>query len=81
MASLPQPASPSPSGVRLLSLKETAQRLTLSERALRSLIAQGILPTVQLTTHRKAVAESDLEAWVASRRTSGSRPGAMRGGS
>lgn len=81
MASTSQPAGPAPRELRLLTLKDAAERLTLSQRALRSLIAQGIIPTVQLTTRRKAVAEHDLEAWVASRRSSTSRPGAMRGGS
>jgi hypothetical protein len=67
----PTTSAPTSIGPRLLTLAQVAERLTLSPRSVRVLIARGVLPTIQLTTRRKAVSESDLVAWIAARRAGG----------
>ena len=55
--------------MRIQSLRETANRSNLSLRQLQRLIAVGEGPaTIQLSKRRVGVAESDLEAWLNSRR-------------
>ena len=60
-------------GPRLLTLAQVAERLTLSPRSVRVLLARGVLPVVQLTTRRRAVSEADLVAWIAARRSGGAQ--------
>jgi excisionase family DNA binding protein len=55
--------------IRLLSVREAAERLTISPRSLRTLIALGKLPVVRVTARRVAIAESDLAAFIAARRS------------
>lgn len=62
--------SSSPGSPRLLSLPEAAAVLRISLRSLRTLVALGKLPTVRPTARRVLVAESDLAAYIASRRSS-----------
>ncbi|HET6203329.1 MAG TPA: helix-turn-helix domain-containing protein [Planctomycetota bacterium] len=54
----------------MLSLPEAAAVLRISLRSLRTLVALGKLPTVRPTARRVLVAESDLAAYIASRRSS-----------
>lgn len=77
-ATLPPADGAGPTGPRLLTLREVAARLTLSPRSVRVLLARGLLPVVQLTTRRKAVAEADLQAWIDARRSPWTRPDAPR---
>jgi excisionase family DNA binding protein len=53
---------------RLLTLAEAAQRLSISLRSLRTLVALGKVSTVRVTARRVAIDENDLAAYVASRR-------------
>lgn len=61
-------ASTSPPPVELLSIPEAAKRLTLSIRALRSLLANGEIAFIRVTTRRIAVEETELVRFVAERR-------------
>lgn len=53
----------------LVSLTEAARRLSISLRSVRNLIRDGRLPFVRVTPRRVAIAEVDLRAYVAARRT------------
>ena len=65
---MPTPGAGGPSvSTRLLTLREVAERTTLSPRSVRVLVARGVLPVVRLTTRRVAVTERDLLAWIDAR--------------
>lgn len=51
------------------SVAEVARRLGISLRSARALIAGGKLPVMRPTDRRVVVAEDDLAAFVASRRS------------
>ncbi len=55
---------------RLLTLPEVAERLRISLRSVRTLVALGKLPTVRPTVRRVLIAESDLVAFIGSCRSS-----------
>jgi predicted DNA-binding transcriptional regulator AlpA len=55
--------------LRILSLKETADRSNLSLRQLQRIIALGEGPaTIQLSKRRVGIDEADHEAWLISRK-------------
>lgn len=51
---------------RLLSLDEVAERLGISYRSVRTIVALGRLSTVRPTPRRILVSEDDLRAYVQS---------------
>lgn len=56
--------------MRVLSLDQAADRLGLTRRTLERAFANGTGPArVQLSVRRVGILESDLEAWLSSRRT------------
>ncbi len=57
---------------RLLTVKEAAARLRASTAAVYALCERGALTHVRISTHAIRIAESDLEAFVRSRRSDGS---------
>lgn len=55
--------------MRVLTYKESAERLGICLRTLMRLIADGEGPAiVELGSHRKGILESDLVLWIDSRR-------------
>lgn len=52
--------------VRLLSLNQAAERLGISYRSVRTIVALGRLSTVRPTPRRILVSEDDLRAYVQS---------------
>jgi hypothetical protein len=55
--------------MRVLTLQETADRLSITIRTLQREFALGRGPTtVELSTRRRGVLETDLEAWLLARR-------------
>lgn len=56
---------------RMLTLAEVADRLAVSDKTARRLIARGELPCVQLGGRRSAlrIDEDQLDAWLDRRRT------------
>jgi predicted DNA-binding transcriptional regulator AlpA len=55
--------------MRVISLNEAASRAGFCRRSLDRLIAKGEGPSlIQISDRRKGVFESDLEAWLLSRR-------------
>jgi excisionase family DNA binding protein len=61
----------------LISLGEAASRLAVSLRLLQRLILQGELPIVRISQRRIGIAERDLDAFVAARRTSSQAPNSV----
>jgi excisionase family DNA binding protein len=57
-----------------LSIKQAADRLGVSVNTLYKIIRDGGLPYVALTPDKRVIAESDLQAFLASRRTTGPSP-------
>lgn len=59
---------PTPSPMRgsgkLLTIREAARRLTLSERSLRGLIANGLIPVVRPTLGRVCIRPEDLATFI-----------------
>jgi len=55
---------------RLMTIPDVAERTALSVRTIRTLIALGKLPVIRVSTRAVRVAESDLCAFIAARRTS-----------
>lgn len=49
---------------KLLTVKQAAKRLTLSERSLRGLIADGLIPVVRPTRGRVCIRPEDLAAFI-----------------
>lgn len=62
---------PSLNPVRLLRVADAARCLCNSLRTMCALIASGALPVIRVTPKRIAVSETDLAAYVASRREGG----------
>ena len=56
---------------QVVAIKEVARRLSLSLRAVRTLLAAGELPYVQISKRRIGVLESDLAAFINARRVPG----------
>jgi excisionase family DNA binding protein len=58
---------------RLLTIREVAARLNVSESTVRRLIDRNELPSLQLGGKRKAVRidESEFDAWLYGERTGG----------
>ena len=54
---------------RLLTVRETAERLTVSEKTVRRLIGAGIMPAVRVSAGAIRVERDELEEWLAERRT------------
>ena len=52
----------------LLTVSQAAERLSISVRSLRALIARGDIAVVRVTDRRVAIDEADLAAYVSSRR-------------
>lgn len=56
--------------MRVLSLDQAADQVGVTRRTLERVFANGTGPArVQLSKRRVGILESDLEAWLASRRT------------
>jgi len=49
---------------RLLPLPEAAARLSISLRTLRSLIAAGKIPVIEVSARRKAIDPADLDRFI-----------------
>ena len=56
------------STLQLLLISIVAERMALSERSVRTLIALGKLPVVRVGARAVRVLETDLEAFIAARR-------------
>jgi predicted DNA-binding transcriptional regulator AlpA len=57
------------SSQKILSLRNTASRLGIHLRSLQRMLANGTGPaTVRLTDRRVGILETDLDAWITSRR-------------
>ena len=54
---------------RLLTVRETAERLTVSEKTVRRLIGAGIMPAVRVSAGAIRGERDELEEWLAERRT------------
>lgn len=54
--------------MRLLPVDEAAERLSISTRSLRNLIALGKLRVVRVTPRRIAIGEDDLNAYIEAHR-------------
>ena len=54
--------------IRLLTAAEVAEALALSERSVRSLIAQGALPVVRVGARAVRVHPDDLQRFIQERR-------------
>ncbi|MCI0588412.1 MAG: helix-turn-helix domain-containing protein [Planctomycetes bacterium] len=62
-----------PTAPRLLTLREAAERLCISLRSLRTLVALGKVPVIRVTARRVAIEEADLVSYIESRRSGGAR--------
>ena len=58
---------------RYLTPRDAAERLVISERAVRNAIARGELPAVKVC-RRIRIAEHDFDVWVAAARIEPDRP-------
>lgn len=56
--------SPLPGSGKLLTIREAAKRLTLSERSLRTLISDGEIRVVRPTPGRVCIRPEDLAAFI-----------------
>ena len=54
---------------RLLTITEAAERITVSSRTLRTLIAMRKIPIVRVSARRVAIHPADLDAFIARRRS------------
>jgi excisionase family DNA binding protein len=59
----PAPAAPE----RLITIRETCERLTLSRTTIYRLSEAGVLPKVRLTPTRAAFRERDVDAFIGAR--------------
>lgn len=48
----------------LIPQKEAAHRLSISERTFRSLVTEGKIPVVRVSTRRVAIDPADLDAYI-----------------
>jgi excisionase family DNA binding protein len=71
----------------LLTIGETAEKLSISETTVRRLIGAGILPAVRVSPGAIRVEAGELDEWLEERRTlndvsegDGSRQGQLRAG-
>jgi excisionase family DNA binding protein len=59
----------------LLTIRETAERLTISEKTVRRLIDAGVLPAVRVSAGAIRVEQAELDEWLQERRTSSTAGG------
>ncbi|MBA2360788.1 MAG: helix-turn-helix domain-containing protein [Actinobacteria bacterium] len=54
---------------QLLTVRETAARLAISEKSVRRLIGAGIMPSVRVSVGAVRIERGELDDWISERRT------------